>query len=81
MTKQQFSEAWAMARSNKDLSAIDDSTLHGCAFESFVPVYTTIETVAKLLRWQCCPIFGGEWFDAEELNSMAHIARKKFLIV
>jgi hypothetical protein len=81
MTKQQFSEAWKIARNHEiDLSNVDDSILYGCGLNDFAPVHTTLETVAKLLRWQCNYIFGGG-FDAQELDNMAHIARKKFLIV
>ncbi len=81
MTKDQFSQAWAIARNSKiDLSNIDDSILYGCGLSDFQPVYTTLETVAKLLRWQCNYIFG-DGFDAQELDNMAHIARKKFKIV
>lgn len=82
MTKQQFSDAWKIAQNKDiDLSSVDDSILYGCGCADFdYPVHTTIETVAKLLRWQCCFIFG-DGFDAQELDNMAHIARKKFLIV
>ncbi len=80
MTKQQFSDAWSVAQSQEDLEPVDDSILVGCALANFQPVYCTIQMVAKLLRWQCCNIFG-DGFDAEELNQMGQIARKKFLIV
>ena len=83
MTKQQFSEALTIARSSRDLSNVDDSTLYGCGLSDFkFPVYVTIDMVAKLLRWQCCSIFSnGTVVDAQELNDMAHIARRKFQVV
>lgn len=81
MTKEQFSAAWKIAQNKDvDLSEIDDSILHGCGLSDFVPVYTTLETVAKLLRWQCLYMFG-DGFDAQELDNMARIARKNFLVV
>ena len=83
MTKPQFSEALTIARSGRDLSDVDDSTLHGCGLSDFkYPVYCTVEMVAKLVRWQCCSIFSNDTIaDAQELDNMAHIARKKFQIV
>jgi hypothetical protein len=81
MTKQEFSAAWKIAQNKDiDLSHIDDSILYGCGLNDFVPVHTTLETVAKLLRWQCNYMFG-DGYDAQELDNMAHIARKKFLVV
>jgi len=81
MTKEQFSQAWKIAKNKDiDLENIDDSILFGCGLSDFAPVYTTIETVAKLLRWQCLFIFG-DGFDTQELNRMATIARKKFQII
>lgn len=83
MTKAEFSEALKIARSSRDLSDVDDSTLYGCGLPEFkYPVYVTIDMVAKLLRWQCCSIFSNDTIaDAQELDNMAHIARRKFQIV
>lgn len=80
MTKAQFSKAWQIAQSNQDLSNIDDTILHGCGLPKFQRVVTTIETVAKLLRWQCCNMFG-DGFDANELANMASIAKNKFNVL
>ena len=79
MTKEQFSQAWAIAKSNKVLD-LDFSILDGCGLSDFTPKYVTIETVAAFLRWQCCYIFN-DGFDEIELDNCARIARKKFLIV
>lgn len=80
MTKTQFSAALKIARDTKaDLSQVDDSTLFGCGLHGFVPVHCTLEMVAKLLRWQVC-MWNGE-IDAQELENMAWIARKRFLVV
>lgn len=79
MTKNEFSAAVKLAKSNADLSNIDDSHLHGCALSDFQPVYTSLEAVAKLLQWQCRFLNGG--WDERECNDLAHIAKRKFLIV
>lgn len=83
MTKQQFSEAVKIATSARDLSDVDDAVLYGCGLPEFkYPVYTTVDAVAKLIRWQCCGIFSNSTIvDSVELDNMAHIARKKFQIV
>jgi len=83
MTKQEFSEAVKIATSAKNLSHIDDSILYGCGLSEFnYPVYVTLETVAKIVRWQCCSIFSNSTIaDSHELDNMAHIAKKKFQIV
>jgi len=78
MTKQEFHEAWQIASSDRDLTYVDDTPLHGCGLPDFQRISCTIEQVAKLLRWQCCCIFGG--YDGEELAEMGRIARTKFLI-
>ncbi len=83
MTKKQFSEALKIATSDRDLSGVDDSNLFGCGCADFVfPVYCTVDAVAKLLRWQVCSIFSNSTIaDAQELDNMAHIARRKFQII
>ncbi len=83
MTKQQFSEAVKIATSARSLESVDDSVLYGCGLPDFrSPVYTTVDAVAKLIRWQCCGIFSNTTIvDSVELDNMAHIARKKFQIV
>jgi hypothetical protein len=83
MTKQEFSAAVKIATSAQDLSNVDDSILYGCGLSEFkFPVYVTVEMVAKLIRWQCCGLFSNSTIvDAQELDNMAHIARRKFQIV
>jgi hypothetical protein len=80
MTKAEFKQAFEIAKSNKDLTNVDDSTVYGCGLPDFKPVYVTLEVVAKLIRWQCQYIFGDGW-DMNELDNIAHIAKKKFLII
>lgn len=79
MTKKQADAAFKIANSNADLAQIDDCTLFGCGLKGFEPTYTTLEAVAKLMRWQARR-FNGEW-DAEALNEIVTIGRKKFLIL
>lgn len=79
MTTKQFAQAVKLVESNSDLSKYDDSNLYGCGLPDFKPVHTTIEAVAKLVQYQA-RTFAGTW-DAEELDSMARIAKRNFLIV
>jgi hypothetical protein len=82
MTKTEFGLAVKIAQSDRDLSNVDDSILYGCGLPDYKPVYVTIEMVAKLIQWQCCGIFCCHTIvDSEELNNLAYIARRKFLIV
>jgi len=50
-----------------DLSSVSDEPLHGCGLPGFKPVQVTMQQVAKLIRWQCCYIFG-PGHDAEALE-------------
>jgi len=83
MTKSEFSQAVKIAQSPRSLENVDDSSLMGCGLPEFkYPVYVTVEMVAKLIRWQCCGIFSNSTIvDAEELNNMAWIAKRKFQVV
>lgn len=79
MTTKEFKQVVKMIESGVDLSQFDDSTLHGCALPGFEPVHTTLGAVAKLVQYQA-RTFAGTW-DASELNELARIAKRKFLIV
>lgn len=80
MTLNQFQQAFAIAKDfNRDLSNVDDSTLYGYGLASFKPVHTTLEAVAKTIRWQAL-MMNGQW-DAEALNEVAENGRKNFLIL
>jgi hypothetical protein len=80
MTLVQFQSAFAIAKDfNRDLSNVDDSILYGYGLNSFKPVYTTLEAVAKTIRWQALQ-FNGEW-DAEALNEVAEAGRRNFLVL
>lgn len=79
MTLTQFQKAFAIANSNVDLSNVDDSILFGYGLPTFKPVHTTLEAVAKTIRWQALQ-FNGQW-NAEALNEVAEHGRKNFLIL
>ena len=79
MTKEQFSRAYNIAVSKTDLSGVNDEPLYGCGLAEFEPVTTTVEAVAKLLRWQIVCLNGS--IDTVELNNMSRIARREFMVV
>jgi len=80
MTLQQFQAAFAIAKDfDRDLSNVDDSTLYGYGLDDFKPVHTTLEAVAKIIRWQALQ-FNGEW-NAEALNEVAELGRRNFLVL
>jgi len=80
MTLAQFQVAVKTAQnSTLDLSATDDSMLFGYGLSDFKPVHTTLSAVAKVIRWQALQ-FNGQW-DMTELNELAKLARRKFIIV
>lgn len=79
MTLAQFQKAFAIANSNVDLSNVDDSILFGYGLPTFKPVHTTLEAVAKTIRWQALQ-FNGQW-NAEALNEVAELGRKNFLVL
>jgi hypothetical protein len=80
MTLEQFQAAFSIAKDlDRDLTGVDDSTLYGYGLPGFKPVYTTLEAVAKIMRWQALQ-FNGQW-NALELNDVGNIGREKFLIL
>ena len=80
MTLAQFQSAFAIAKDfNRDLSNVDDSMLYGYGLADFKPVHTTLEAVAKTIRWQALQ-FNGEW-NAEALNEVAELGRRNFLVL
>jgi len=80
MTLAQFQSAFAIAKDfDRDLSNVDNSTLYGYGLADFKPVHTTLEAVAKTIRWQALQ-FNGEW-NAEALNEVAELGRRNFLVL
>jgi hypothetical protein len=67
MKASEFAMALAIAKSNTDLSQIDDSPLFGYGLSDFQPVVVSLEQVAKTIRWQAEYIFGG-WDEMEIQN-------------
>lgn len=78
MNKRELAAAMDIARSNKELN-VDDSILDGLYLNAFQPVTTTLEVIAKSLRWHCFCLNGN--VDENELNNMANALRRKVQIV
>ena len=79
MRKAELSEALKLAQDpNVDLSAEDD-LFNGFGLPDFKPVTCTIRQLAKLVRWQCICLNGA--VDGNNLNEIAEIGRKKFIVV
>lgn len=79
MTKAEFTRAVEIAISDRDLTGIDTTILHGYGLASFRAVAASLDTVAALVRWQCCYLSGG--IDAEELATIRRIFRHRVEIV
>jgi hypothetical protein len=78
MTKDQFSQAFFLAKSDRHFAEDPTALFNGFGLPGFQPVTVTIEAVAALIRWQAFEIFGG--IDHEALNEVAKAGRRKFLI-
>lgn len=74
-----FARAASIARSTVDLSHVDDTPIFGCGLPGFVPVFVTVEQVAKFVRYQTAQLNGG--IDGEAMAECASIARKAFLVI
>jgi hypothetical protein len=79
MTTKQFSEAFKIAQSDKDLNDADISNLLGYGLPGFKPVHTTLRSVAREIRWNALR-FNGTW-DMSAVNETAYHAKKSFLII
>lgn len=79
MTRNEFKEAVKLVESGADLSKFDYDNLIGCGLRDFKPVNTTVGAVARLVAYQA-RTFAGTW-DATELDNMARIAKRNFIIV
>lgn len=80
MTLSQFQAAFAIAKDfSIDLSNVDDTNLFGFGLLDFAPVHTTLQAVAKTIRYQALQ-FNGEW-NAEALDEVAKLGKKNFLIL
>lgn len=74
-----FKRMMVTAKSNRDLSHVDDSILHGCALPEFEPVVATIDQVARFVRWHAL-MLNGDW-DSEQLTTLQTLFRRKVTMV
>jgi hypothetical protein len=79
MTKQQFSQALEIAKSDRSLAHIDNSVIFGYGLRDFKPVHVTLEMVAKEIRWNSF-LFDGT-ICSTALNEVATHGRRSFLII
>jgi hypothetical protein len=81
MTKQEFSQAFQIAKSNEKIDPGQEpiDLFDGFGFKDFAPVYVTLKQVARLIRWQAICMDGS--IDSENLQEIANIGRKKFFII
>lgn len=86
MRKSELAAALAMAQ-DKNVRFIDDKGKHledisifdGFGFSNFQPITCTLRQLAFLVRWQCVKMNGT--IDANNLNDIAIIGRKKFTVL
>lgn len=79
MKAAEVQRAIEIATSEISLEKVDDDHLFGFALPQSDNVMSTIDAVAKMIRWQCCRFDGT--FDNEELNNLRGPMRKKITIV
>lgn len=78
MNKSEFKQALEIAKSDEQTGDIPNC-MRGCALKGFQPCCVTLNNVAALIRYQAAYMFGG--WSADEINSVASIGRKNFLII
>ena len=73
-----FNKALIIAQSDVSINEHKHSLepLYGCGLSEFKAVVTTIETVARHIRWQAARM-DGTW-DINEIETIKWIAKKKF---
>jgi hypothetical protein len=79
MNANEFKAAFAIASSDKDLSDVSFDHLFGFGLKDFQPVSTTLDAIAKVIRWQTL-FMNGTW-DQEELDTIRSIGRKQFIVI
>jgi hypothetical protein len=79
MNKAEMTQALAIAKSDADLMNEDIAIFDGYGLPDFTPVHVTVRQVARIIRWQA-QYMNGEW-DADEINSIANLGRKRFMII
>lgn len=79
MNAAEFKSAFALAKTNEDLSNEDISMFDGFALKNFTPIACTERQVAALMRWQA-RYFNGNW-DSEALTEIKNNGRRRFTVV
>lgn len=80
MNKAEMTQALAIAKNPEiDLTNEDISLFDGYGLSDFTPVHVTVKQVARVIRWQA-QYMDGTW-DANEINSIANLGRKRFMII
>jgi uncharacterized protein with von Willebrand factor type A (vWA) domain len=78
MTKGELTLAVSLAK-NGTYNQVDIDIFDGYGLEGFEPVHCTLDAVARLINWQCVRFDGS--FDSEELDTIARVGKRKFLIL
>ena len=79
MNVAEFKDALRIAKdADIDLSDEELGVMNGYGLPDFKPVSVSTRQVARMIRWQAQYI-GGGW-DAEEINSIRQLGRKRFEI-
>lgn len=81
MKKDQLQRAVEIATSDEDLSTEMEQIdiFSGFGLPDFEPVTVTVKQLAALVRWQCSQFNGG--IDAQALNEIAELGKKRFQVV
>ncbi|MDY7107506.1 MAG: hypothetical protein SYC29_02615 [Planctomycetota bacterium] len=80
MTKNDLSEALALARSDATLPGPEElGIFDGYALPDFQPIDCTLELLAALLRWEVVTFSGG--IDHEALNELSRCGRHRFRVL
>ena len=80
MTKDDLSEALALARSDAVLPGPDELDIfNDYGLPGFQPIVCTVELLAALLRWEVVTFAGG--IDHEALNELSRLGRHRFRVL
>ena len=79
MTTQEFKRAFTIASSDQDLTNVNMGHLFGFGLQDFQPVSTTVEAVARMMRWQAHQMDGG--WDEQALDEIRQCGRTKFIVI
>lgn len=79
MNKAEFKRAFAVASSDQNLTNVDMGHLFGFGLRDFQPVSTTVEAVARMMRWQAHQMNGG--WDEQALDEIRVAGRTRFIVI